>query len=62
MSMEESGGEPSFFLSYWFHQFDAVAKRIIDVGAAESIERFIPNDRSASLFATADEFIQSLDE
>lgn len=60
--MEESGGEPSFLLHYWFHQFDAVAKRIINVGATEAIKRLVPNDGSASLFAAADEFIQSLDE
>lgn len=47
---------------YRLHQFDAVAKGIIDVGVAEAIERFIPNDRSARLFASADEFIQPLDE
>ena len=49
-------------ISHRFHQFDAVAKRVIDVGAAEAIERLIPNDRDTSLFALPDEFIQSLDE
>src|SRR5262245_14340264 len=44
------------------HQFDAVAKRIIDVSPTEAIKRFIPNDGSARLFASADEFMQSLDE
>src|SRR5262245_8652270 len=45
-----------------FHQFDAIAKRIIDIGSTEAIKWFIPNGRSACLFASADEFIQPLDE
>ena len=35
-------------------QFDAVTKRIIDIGATESFNRFIPNDRSTRLFALPD--------
>ena len=45
-----------------FHQFDAVAKRIIDIGATEAINRFVPNCRHARLFAPPDEFIQPIDE
>jgi hypothetical protein len=47
---------------YRLHQFDAVAERVIDIGATESIKRLIPNDRSARLFAQPDDFIQTFDE
>ena len=49
-------------IGYRPHQFDAVAKRIIDVGAAEAIKRLIPNDLDACLFASDDELIQPFNE